>query len=96
MFFRCGRGILLIFDPAATSRPGPVPSHGATGPGHAAFALASDEDLATWPDRLRRAGVDVEADVHWPDGGRSIYFRDPGGNSLELTTPRIWGPKRNT
>lgn len=91
MFFRCGRGMLLIFDPAATSRVGPVPSHGATGAGHAAFAVENESALAGWPERLERAGVDVEADVHWPDGGRSIYFRDPAGNSLEVTTPRIWG-----
>ena len=27
----------------------------------------------------------------WPRGGRSFYFRDPAGNSVELATPRIWG-----
>ena len=94
VFFRCGHGMLLIFDPTATSRSGPVPSHGATGPGHVAFAVENEDVLAAWPDRLRRAGIDVEADVHWSDGGRSIYFRDPAGNSLELTTPRIWGLER--
>jgi len=91
VFFRCGDGMLLIFDPAATARSGPVPSHGAAGPGHVAFAVENEDALATWPERLRRAGVEVEADVEWPGGGRSIYFRDPAGNSLELTTPRIWG-----
>jgi catechol 2,3-dioxygenase-like lactoylglutathione lyase family enzyme len=97
VFFRCGRGMLLVFDPAATSRDGPVPSHGSTGPGHVAFAVENDDVLATWPERLRRAGVEVEADVEWPGGGRSIYFRDPSGNSLELTTPRIWSlEERNT
>jgi len=97
VFFRCGRGMLLVFDPAATSRSGPVPAHGAAGPGHVAFAVEDDEALATWPERLQGAGVEVEADVQWPGGGRSIYFRDPAGNSLELTTPRIWGlAERNT
>ncbi|MGN6582964.1 MAG: glyoxalase/bleomycin resistance/extradiol dioxygenase family protein, partial [Rhizobiaceae bacterium] len=24
-------------------------------------------------------------------GGRSIYFRDPAGNSIEFAEPRIWG-----
>lgn len=24
-------------------------------------------------------------------GGKSIYFRDPAGNSVELVTPGIWG-----
>jgi catechol 2,3-dioxygenase-like lactoylglutathione lyase family enzyme len=91
VFFRCTHGMLLIFDPAATSRRGPLPSHGATGPGHAAFAVESDDALTNWVERLEHEGVAVEADVRWPGGGRSIYFRDPAGNSLELTTPRIWG-----
>ncbi|TIR45476.1 MAG: glyoxalase/bleomycin resistance/extradiol dioxygenase family protein, partial [Mesorhizobium sp.] len=24
-------------------------------------------------------------------GGRSIYIRDPSGNSIEFAEPRIWG-----
>ena len=27
----------------------------------------------------------------WPGGGRSIYFRDPAGNCVELVTPGVWG-----
>lgn len=23
-------------------------------------------------------------------GGRSLYFSDPAGNSVELTTPQLW------
>ncbi|MEE9589465.1 MAG: glyoxalase/bleomycin resistance/extradiol dioxygenase family protein, partial [Hyphomicrobiaceae bacterium] len=30
-------------------------------------------------------------DFEWPGGGRSIYFRDPSGNCLEIAEPRIWG-----
>jgi len=88
LFLRCGGGMVLVFDPEATVRStGPVPPHGATGAVHVAFAV---DDLAAWPQRLRAAGVDVEADLEWPNGGRSIYIRDPAGNSIELTTPRIW------
>jgi catechol 2,3-dioxygenase-like lactoylglutathione lyase family enzyme len=36
-------------------------------------------------------GVAVESEVAWPQGGRSIYFRDPAGNSLECAEARIWG-----
>jgi catechol 2,3-dioxygenase-like lactoylglutathione lyase family enzyme len=91
LFFQCGRGMLLIFDPAATAvEGGPVPPHGATGPGHVAFAVAASE-LDAWIDQLEQHGVEIEARVDWPAGGRSIYFRDPAGNSLELTTPQIWG-----
>ncbi len=27
-------------------------------------------------------------------GGKSMYFRDPAGNSVELFTPGIWGLPR--
>jgi catechol 2,3-dioxygenase-like lactoylglutathione lyase family enzyme len=61
-----------------------IPLHGAFGPGHVAFS-ASDTELADWH------GVAIERTIDWPGGGRSLYFRDPAGNSLELATPRIWG-----
>jgi catechol 2,3-dioxygenase-like lactoylglutathione lyase family enzyme len=32
----------------------------------------------------------IEAEVEWPKGGRSIYFRDPSGNSLEFAESKIW------
>lgn len=90
VFFRCGDGMLLVFEPAAASRGRNVPAHGTAGPGHACFAVAEAE-LDGWRERLRRAGVTIEQEVDWPRGGHSFYFRDPAGNSLELATPRIWG-----
>jgi catechol 2,3-dioxygenase-like lactoylglutathione lyase family enzyme len=91
LFFRCGRGMLLIFNPDATAATtGPVPGHGAAGPGHVAFAVQAG-DLDAWIEQIESRGVAVEACVDWPAGGRSIYFRDPAGNSLELSTPQIWG-----
>ncbi|HEX3158941.1 MAG TPA: VOC family protein [Gemmatimonadaceae bacterium] len=95
VFFRCGPGVFLVFDPARTStEPGnvngaPIPPHGATGPGHAAFAVAEAE-LDGWRERLVRGGVPIESEVRWPGGGRSLYVRDPAGNSVELASPRIW------
>jgi hypothetical protein len=35
--------------------------------------------------------VKIEHEQVWERGGRSVYFRDPGGNSVELVTPGIWG-----
>lgn len=94
-FFRCGGQVLLIFNPAETAKPPapgalPVPPHSATGAGHLCFA-ASPEELDRWRAHLTETGVAIEADFEWPGGGRSIYFRDPAGNSLEFTEPRIWG-----
>ncbi|KGM86966.1 putative ring-cleavage extradiol dioxygenase [Roseovarius mucosus DSM 17069] len=94
VFYRVGAGILLIFNPEETCKPPnnpelPVPSHGAHGQGHFCFAV---EGLALddWRARLEAAGVEIEADFHWPNGARSIYFRDPAGNSIEMAEPRLW------
>lgn len=94
VFFRVGAGVLLVFDPAATevadpNSPLPVPPHGARGPGHLCFA-AEPLGLGAWRERLEQAGVAIEAEVAWPGGGRSFYFRDPAGNSLEVAEARIW------
>ena len=90
VFLRCGDQMVLLFRPEATAADGAsVPSHGATGPGHLCFAVA-DEDLAEWRRRLAARGVEIEQDHRWPGGARSLYFRDPAGNSLELASPRLW------
>ena len=96
VFFRAGDGVLLIFNPDATTAPPrdprmPVPPHGATGPGHLCFAASADQ-ISEWKQRLEANGVEIEAEFDWPQGGRSIYFRDPAGNSLEFAEPRIWAP----
>lgn len=90
VFFRLERQMLLLFEPGAAAASRGVPAHGATGPGHACFAVA-DAELEGWADRLEAAGVAIEQWQDWPRGGRSFYFRDPAGNSLELASPRIWG-----
>jgi catechol 2,3-dioxygenase-like lactoylglutathione lyase family enzyme len=95
VFFRCGDQVLLIFNPAETVKPPsagalPVPPHGAVGAGHLCFK-ASAEEIDRWRETLERAGIAIEADFEWPQGGRSIYFRDPAGNCLEFAEPRIWG-----
>ena len=96
VFFRAGMGVLLLFDAHQTLQVPPegarlpVPPHGACGPGHLCFAATADE-MSDWHQRLAENGVEIEADFEWPQGGRSIYFRDPSGNSLEFAEPRIWG-----
>lgn len=87
---RCGHSTLLLFDPAVTQHPGPIPHHGAVGAGHLAFII-EDGERAGWLERLRQFGVEVEREIEWEDGGSSIYFRDPAGNSVELAPPTIWG-----
>jgi catechol 2,3-dioxygenase-like lactoylglutathione lyase family enzyme len=96
IFFRCGAGVLLLFNAEATRQPPPpdaklpVPPHGAAGPGHLCFS-ATAEEITGWKAHLEAKKIAIEADFEWPSGGRSIYFRDPSGNSLEFAEPRIWG-----
>ena len=95
VFYRCGDQMLLLFDPAATVVPPaanalPVPPHGARGRGHVCFRADAGE-IDRWRAKLGEAGVAIEADFEWPQGGRSIYFSDPSGNCLEFAEPRIWG-----
>ncbi len=96
VFFRCGDAIVLLFNAEATRQPPapgarlPVPPHGAAGEGHLCFA-ASEVEIDRWKARLSDHGVAIEAEFEWPRGGRSIYFRDPSGNSLEFANPTIWG-----
>ena len=90
VFFRVGEQMLLLFSAAACrEQSSDVPFHGAEGPGHIAFA-AVDHELPRWEQQLSRHEVSIEQRVEWPGGGRSLYFRDPAGNSLELATPSLW------
>lgn len=91
VFLRCGESMVLLFNPAETERPDPagVPVHGARGPGHLAWAVSAG-DMDAWRDRLAAHGVAIEHEHAWPHGGRSLYFRDPSGNSLELATASVW------
>jgi len=95
LFFRCGSGMLLIFN-ARTTRciesivdGKTVPFHGTEGAGHVAFSVLPG-DLAGWRQKLKDRRIEIESEIEWPTGGRSVYFRDPAGNSLEITTPSIW------
>jgi catechol 2,3-dioxygenase-like lactoylglutathione lyase family enzyme len=96
VFFRCGDGVVLIFDARSTANVrttvngAPVPLHGATGAGHMALAVA-DVNLPAWRAHLEANGVPIESEVTWPRGGKSLYVRDPAGNSVELASPRLWG-----
>jgi catechol 2,3-dioxygenase-like lactoylglutathione lyase family enzyme len=101
VFFKCGSGVLLLFNAEATRQPPspgaklPVPPHGTSSEGHLCFAASADE-IDDWKKHLGAKNIAIEADFEWPPkpgqdrGGRSIYFRDPSGNSLEFTEPKIW------
>ncbi len=90
VFFRVNaQSVLLVFNPEETCKKQDVPSHGAVGAGHVAFAIES-EALEPWRRALADRGVGIERELSWPNGARSLYFRDPAGNSVELVTSEIW------
>jgi catechol 2,3-dioxygenase-like lactoylglutathione lyase family enzyme len=56
---------------------------------HLAFAIPTDS-YAAWKTKLVARNIKIESEVRWPRGGRSLYFRDPEGNLVELATPGLW------
>lgn len=93
LFLRCGNRMVLLFNAEATavSAGGPkdAPTHGAKGEGHLAFA-AKDKEIDQWKQHLVQNGVEIEKEIS-SQKGRSIYFRDPSQNCLEIASPGIWG-----
>lgn len=88
--FRLGAGVLLLFErQALAATDSPVAAHGSRGPGHVCFT-ARGEGYERTRARLAAAGVAIDHDHEWPDGGRSFYFRDPAGNLLEVADRDIW------
>ncbi len=94
VFFRSASTIVLVFRSEVTRLVAaqgslPVPLHGTEGAGHVCFATKG-ANLDAWVARLKRCSVDIEADFFWPNGARSIYVRDPAGNSVEFAEARMW------
>lgn len=88
------RQVLLLFLRGGTLNPirlpgGVIPAHNGHGPHHLGFAIAATS-YETWLERLKTLGVAIESEVAWSEKTRSIYFRDPDGNMLELVTPGLW------
>lgn len=86
--------VLLLFKRGGTLEPietpdGTIPPHDGSGPLHMAFAI-DPEAYEGWARHLESHGVEVEDEMRWPRGGRSLYFRDPEGHLLELATPGVW------
>ena len=89
VFFKCGNGMLLLFNAKETMKGNSLPPHGGQGCQHIAFAV-SPAELDEWKLHLEKNGVTIQQEVHWPNGARSLYFNDPSGNNLELTSPMLW------
>lgn len=56
---------------------------------HFAFSVASKAEQAAWKERLETRGVKFWEEDHGTQ--QSVYFRDPNGIVLEITTPASEG-----
>lgn len=94
VFYRCGNSMLLIFNPSATTAVSTgstaAPAHGSFGQGHICFSAPGIE-LERYRERMESSGIPIEKEITWPNGARSIYVRDPAGNSVEFAEPKLWG-----
>ncbi len=88
------RSVLLVFQAGATEEDvadprGKIPGHDGVGRLHLALSIAK-EDLDAWRKRLIERGVETVGEYRWPQGGVSLYIRDPDGALVELATPGLW------
>jgi catechol-2,3-dioxygenase len=92
VFLQAGKTMLLIFNPDRTRVDNDkLPTHGAGPPASIHFAMEIEEqDYPRWKELLAKNRISVEKDVNWKGASRSLYFRDPAGNLVELITPGEW------
>jgi len=64
---------------------GTIPPTDGDGQLHVAFGIVRSE-LQKWRAVLEEHAIAVESEFEWPEGGWSIYFRDPDNHILELKT----------
>ena len=89
LVYTVGGDMLLIFYAPESLKKTNLPAHGTSGPGHMAFEIEENEYEA-WKEHLTCRKVVIEKEVTWKSSARSLYFRDPSGNVLEIATPGVW------
>jgi catechol-2,3-dioxygenase len=97
IFLKAGKSMLLIFDPLRTSiNNDKLPTHGAmTPPSSIHFAMEIEEqEYQVCKELLAGNRIAIEKEVKWNSNTKSLYFRDPAGNLVELMTPGGWPVER--
>jgi len=87
--------VLLLFRKGASTEDtvtpfGTIPATAGDGFLHVTFGIPAT-DFQRWQDRLQGCGVEIESEVTWPEGGDSLYFRDPDNHVVELKTSNWHG-----
>ncbi len=92
VFLIAGQSMLLLFDPKYLKREREeegekaLPQVYELGMTHIAFEI-DPKNCDEWKGTLSKNGVTIVAEKTWEKGNRSIYFRDPDGNVVELIEP---------
>ena len=93
IFLKAGKSMLLIFNPSITLIDNnELPTHGTIGPPssiHLALEI-KEQDYQGWKQLLVKNNISIEKEVNWESNAKSVYFRDPVGNLVELMTPGGW------
>ena len=89
MFFGTGSGQLLALCALRGAQP-PRPDGLPADVRHYAFAVSSSAEQDRWKRRLREHGIAFSEEDHGAQ--HSIYFADPNGIMLEVTTPASAAP----
>lgn len=84
MFFGTGGGQLLALSVLQGAQP-PRPDGLPADVRHYAFSVGSSVEQERWKERLRRHGIAFSEEDHGEQ--HSLYFCDPNGIVLEVTTP---------
>jgi catechol-2,3-dioxygenase len=93
IFLKAGKSMLLIFDPSQTMVDNKkLPTHGIQSPPssiHLAMEI-KEQEYQGWQELLVNNSIPIEKEVMWKSNAKSLYFRDPAGNLVELITPGEW------
>jgi catechol 2,3-dioxygenase-like lactoylglutathione lyase family enzyme len=52
--------------------------------------MAAPRTYERWKQRLADHDVRIDHEASWPGGARSVYFRDPANNLLEIADRDLW------
>ncbi|PLB47465.1 hypothetical protein P170DRAFT_456348 [Aspergillus steynii IBT 23096] len=57
---------------------------------HFCLAVRDRSEVQQWDLHLQAQEVPILSRVDWERGGRSVYFKDPDGNVVEIGSRGIW------
>jgi catechol 2,3-dioxygenase-like lactoylglutathione lyase family enzyme len=88
IFFRMGDGSTIAFFECLDLPPAATSTHPAYDTfNHCALQVADRDEVRRWRDWLVSNGIEVIGPIDHKGMVESIYFHDPNGIRLELTTP---------